>query len=155
MVGNWVVQLIWIYTLFYFFPIGCDWYASCYFSKTDKQYNLIIYSIITLVYMFFIPTIITMCQKSCRRYYRKLERLKESGTLIRSGLALSYWFVVLQSLKKNTHLTNVLSGKHRTFEVNIWTKMPTPWLKLVWKIWNNVKNFLLMYIFSSKPSQQE
>ena len=117
MVGNWVVQLIWIYTLFYFFPIGCDWYASCYFSKTDKQYNLIIYSIITLVYMFFIPTIITMCQKSCRRYYRKLERLKESGTLIRSGLALLYWFVVLQSLKKNTHLTNVLSGKQ-----DIWSK---------------------------------
>ena len=117
MVGNWVVQLIWIYTLFYFFPIGCDWYASCYFSKTDKQYNLIIYSIITLVYMFFIPTIITMCQKICRSYYRKLERLKESGTLIRSGLALLYWFVVLQSLKKNTHLTNVLSGKQ-----DIWSK---------------------------------
>ena len=117
MVGNWVAQLIWIYTLFYFFLIGCDWYASCYFSKTDKQYNLIIYSIITLVYMFFIPTIITMCQKICRSYYRKLERLKESGTLIRSGLALSYWFVVLQSLKKNTHLTNVLSGKQ-----DIWSK---------------------------------
>lgn len=109
--------MIWIYTLFYFFPIGCDWYASCYFSKTDKQYNLIIYSIITLVYMFFIPTIITMCQKICRSYYRKLERLKESGTLIRSGLALLYWFVVLQSLKKNTHLTNVLSGKQ-----DIWSK---------------------------------
>ena len=117
MVGNWVAQLIWIYTLFYFFLIGCDWYASCYFSKTDKQYNLIIYSIITLVYMFFIPTIITMCQKICRSYYRKLERLKESGTLIRSGLALLYWFVVLQSLKKNTHLTNVLSGKQ-----DIWSK---------------------------------
>lgn len=109
--------MIWIYTLFYSFPIGCDWYASCYFSKTDKQYNLIIYSIITLVYMFFIPTIITMCQKICRSYYRKLERLKESGTLIRSGLALLYWFVVLQSLKKNTHLTNVLSGKQ-----DIWSK---------------------------------
>ena len=109
--------MIWIYTLFYSFPIGCDWYASCYFSKTDKQYNLIICSIITLVYMFFIPTIITMCQKICRSYYRKLERLKESGTLIRSGLALLYWFVVLQSLKKNTHLTNVLSGKQ-----DIWSK---------------------------------
>lgn len=109
--------MIWIYTLFYSFPIGCDWYASCYFSKTDKQYNIIICSIITLVYMFFIPTIIAMCQKICRSYYRKLERLKESGTLIRSGLALLYWFVVLQSLKKNTHLTNVLSGKQ-----DIWSK---------------------------------